>query len=326
MSYAAQLDRVFRGSTGPSDEIAIGMFEQAVALDPRFAAARAALASSYLTKMFSRDPSPVWGEKAERQIDTALSLNPNLAEAHLARASLVWNRQRGFPHAEAIAELRKATTLQPSLADAHALLGSIYLHVGLHDEAEKESRKALQLDPNNTFTRNRIPGISLYRQEYATVLEEFAKNTGLGGEMKWMAVLAMRHLGMNDQARNLCDSLLRRYPENEDLAVTNAVLLAAEGDRAGAEQEIARAISLGEKKSHFHHVQFNIACAYALMGDTKRSVQWLTQAAAEGLPSYPLFADHEFLRSLQGNEPYQKLLERLKEEMNGYRHALREAG
>jgi serine/threonine protein kinase/tetratricopeptide (TPR) repeat protein len=322
MSYAAQLDRLFQGSGGPSDEIAIGMFEQAVALDPRFAAARGALANSYITKMFNRDPSPIWGEKASRQIDTALSLDPRLAEAHLAKGSLLWTRQNGFPHAEAMAEVRKAIGLRPSYADAHALLGVIYVHVGLLEESEAEFRTSLRLDPNNTTTRNRFPGLFMYRQEYERSLEEFKRNPGLGDDLKWMMVLSLDHLGKRDEASKLLDSLLRHHPENEDLAASHAVLLAASGDHARAEREIARAIEFGSKKSHFHHVQFNIACAYALMGLGEKSVEWLRQAAKNGLPSYPLFARDEFLRPLQGNPAYSALLDTLKMQLQAYRQSI----
>ncbi|HVQ47460.1 MAG TPA: hypothetical protein VMS62_11555, partial [Gemmatimonadales bacterium] len=43
---------------------------------------------------------------------------------------------------------------------------------------------------------------------------------------------------------------------------------------------------LGEDLSHFHHAAYNIAAAYAQMGDHTAAVRWLRRSAEEGFPCY----------------------------------------
>ena len=49
-----------------------------------------------------------WEEKAFQAADKALSLDPKLAEAHVARGLLLWTPSKGFQHKEAIQEYRRA--------------------------------------------------------------------------------------------------------------------------------------------------------------------------------------------------------------------------
>ena len=115
-----------RSSTNPNVQSrtnarrsAVEEFERAVALDSEFALARAALASAY-TQLFFYD-STVHGfdEKAFLEIRRALAIDPNLAEAYLARAQLTWTAPNRFPHESAVTDLRRALALNANLADAH---------------------------------------------------------------------------------------------------------------------------------------------------------------------------------------------------------------
>ena len=81
---------------------ALAFFERAVALDPQFAMAHAAVASMAAYTFFYRDPTSAWEAKADAAIDRALALDPNLAEAYMARGTLLWSQPRGFLHEPAL--------------------------------------------------------------------------------------------------------------------------------------------------------------------------------------------------------------------------------
>src|SRR5947207_7533082 len=101
----------------------------AVTRDPAFALAHATLSVACATRHFEFDPASVWLEKAEFHCRRALELNPDLAEAHVARAFLIWGPSKNFQHLEAIAELKRALTLQKNLPHAHNRLGTILAHI-----------------------------------------------------------------------------------------------------------------------------------------------------------------------------------------------------
>ena len=105
---------------------AIPFFERATREDPTFALAHAALGSAYTQRFFYLDADRQWEQKAFLAIERALALDPNLAEAYLARGQLAWSLPNGFPHEQAVSDLQKAIALNPGLADAHRELGKIY--------------------------------------------------------------------------------------------------------------------------------------------------------------------------------------------------------
>src|SRR5438876_3779041 len=115
---------------------AIALLEKAVALDPGFAAAYAELAHTYAQRVFALTPDDTasW-ERALVAGEKALRLRPDLAEAHYARAYVLWGPPYRFPHVLAIQEYRRALSLNPSLEDAHHQLGVVYNHIGFLDDA-----------------------------------------------------------------------------------------------------------------------------------------------------------------------------------------------
>ncbi len=143
---------------------AIALLEKAVALDPGFAAAYAELAHAYALRVFALTPNDTasW-ERALLAGEKALRLRPDLAEAHYARAYLLWGPAYRFAHVLAIQEYRRALALNPSLEDAHHQLGVVYNHIGFQDDAIAEFQQALALDPTDLLAEERI-GVALVHQ------------------------------------------------------------------------------------------------------------------------------------------------------------------
>ena len=280
---------------------------------------------SYIVKMFNRDPSPVWEEKASRQIDTATTIDPNVAETYLARATLAWTLRNGFPHERVIREIRIAIALKPSLAEAHELLGTVYLHVGLNEESRAEFGNALRLDPLNASTRNRTAVIGMFIHDYAGVVEEFERNPRLPADMQWIRAVALLSLGRESEAAQLVRDRLKDDPRSADYAGVQAMILARQGNRAGAEEFIARAVAMGGATSQFHHARYSIACAYAMLGQKEMTVQWLREVADDGMPSYSLFAGDPFLQPLRGYPPFDSLLAELKRRTDAFRQLSEQA-
>lgn len=78
-------------------------------------------------------------------MDRALALDPDLAEAHVARGWIQLWYDWDWDAAEA--SFRRALELDPGLAEAHFGLGNLYMHTGRMDQARAPLRQALALDP-----------------------------------------------------------------------------------------------------------------------------------------------------------------------------------
>ena len=298
----------------------IAMFERAIELDPGFAAAHAALGSVYARKFFDEDPSPEWEGKADAQIRAALSLDPELPEAYVARGNLEWTLARGFPHEAAIADFRRALRINPNLADARRFLGRVYYHIGLFDRSLAEFQQALRVDPNDEWVVSRIGNVYLYQREYEKAVAQYDKVPKLqtAGER----LLALSYLGRQDEALAAAKARVAEKAADYDVLAVEAILLARKGDRAGAERAIARTIETGKGLGHFHHNEYWIGCAYAQMGDEKEAIAWVEKADRDGFPCYPLFQNDTYLDPLRHNPQFQALLLRMRDRWERYRATL----
>ncbi len=273
---------------------AIALLERAVAADPGFAAAHAELARAYGIRVFYFTPDDKRLDHASlSEADTALRLDPQSSDAHLARALLLWTPRSGFPHAEAIRELRHALELNPSSDEAHHQLGLIYLHVGLLDRAAREAAEAVRLNPGNTLALYRQGVVRLYQGDYRGAWEVFSKipldfNPVL---VNYQDAWTLLYLGQKPEARRRLDAYAARYTQDVGglNASMQAVLAADAGDRRLAEERIRAAVERGRGYGHFHHTAYNVASAYALLGRPAEALRWLRVAADNGLPCYPLY-------------------------------------
>jgi TolB-like protein/DNA-binding winged helix-turn-helix (wHTH) protein/Tfp pilus assembly protein PilF len=124
---------------------AVEYFQRAAAKDPGYALAYASLAQSYVLLAGLNVPRPEVLAQAKAAAAKALSLNPNLAEAHTAMG-LISSDEWNFSEAER--EFRFALLLSPNNSTAHHWYGEGFLApIGRFDEADQEMHKALALDP-----------------------------------------------------------------------------------------------------------------------------------------------------------------------------------
>ena len=125
---------------------AIRYFERAIQLDPGYALAYAgaALAYSEIGESGAVEPEKAY-PRAEKAVNTALSLDSSLADAHLVNGTLnvVWR----FDWASAERDFRRAIELNPNNADAHDFYSRMCSSLGRHEEAIALARRAQELDP-----------------------------------------------------------------------------------------------------------------------------------------------------------------------------------
>ena len=309
------------------DSVAIRLLERAVALDPDFAAAQAELAHAYVLRVEQFAPSDTTVvERAWVATEKALRLDPDLAEAHFARASLLSNLSGQFAPEPAVQEARRALELNPNLAQAHHQLGNIYLHVGLLDRAIDEFRRTLTIDPGYYGATRRIGLALVYQGRYEDGLRLIRQVPPQSNQSLWnyQVAWALLYLGRNAEAAALMERYLRDHPEDRGGVVTStrAILFAKAGDAGRAEADIRTAIRKGKGFVHFHHTAYNIASVYALLREPGRAVYWLRRAAGGGWPCYPYFAKDPNLDRIRGDPEFIAFMRELRTQWERYRATL----
>jgi len=124
---------------------ALEIFEKAIELDPSFAKAYAGVATCHtFLVMDGYDAYERAAPRAELAAHKALSLNPDLAEAHATLADVDF-LEDNLVNCEA--EARRAVELNPSLPDAYDVLSDVALMKGDIDEGIRCLEAAYRLDP-----------------------------------------------------------------------------------------------------------------------------------------------------------------------------------
>ena len=156
----------------------IGYFQQAIAKDPNYALAYAGLADSYtllagLAVARPREAFP----KAEAAAAKALEIDNSLSEAHAARGFILGVYEWDLPGAEK--EFRRAIELNPNNSNAHHIFGIILVHAGRLDEALNEEKRAVELDPLSPVASRAVGAVLVDQRKYDPAIEQLKKTLEL---------------------------------------------------------------------------------------------------------------------------------------------------
>jgi len=270
-AYNALLQGNFYDDRGTADDTrkAIGYYQEAIRLDPRYALAYAKLsvAAQNLALRYGIDGP----REVEELIATArasakrsLELDPNLANAHSARGVTLFTIDCNFVEAEA--EFRRALELTPQNAHVTANLAALMLQLGRLDEAVALGQRAIALEPlggapHYNFARSLIP-LGRYDEAEAAVRKLI--------ELQPQAALSYLQLATIQILRGKSGAAVEfAKKEPNPFWRTYALALAHFANGDGAEAEAAL------KKLIDENANSQIASVYALRKEPEKMFEWL---------------------------------------------------
>jgi DNA-binding winged helix-turn-helix (wHTH) protein/TolB-like protein len=293
---------------------AVAAFERALSMDPSYALARAGLATASADMYLRFAPASElqkWGERATHEADGALALDPDLAEAHAARAAVL--RKREFDWDAAVSESRRALTLNPNLDQPHLIQAAAFYHLGLMEQAQAELGSARRVGTADRVESLRVEAlIALFSGDFATArqrLEEVSHQSSRAIGDTYLA-LAYFYAGERDRARRLLEALAMEQSAATAARSSAALagVLAASDDAAGARRVLTPVVQGGYRD---HHVAYSIAAAYAQLGDARKAVRWLRSSADTGFPCATWYARDPLLDPLRRDAGFMQLMAEL---------------
>jgi TolB-like protein/class 3 adenylate cyclase len=190
------------------------LFEQAIVLDPEFAAAHAEKSMTYFSGFImpmSRDPKVIKGSLAAAE--RAVELDPNLP---LANARLGWALFANRRHEDAIAAGKRAVALGPSDAESHAQLGNILNWTGKPDEAIPYLERAMRLNPHFPFYYRFYLGHSHYllgnREQAIELMERVVTRAPYFLPVRRHLAVLYEEIGETEKAKAQTKEILRIFP------------------------------------------------------------------------------------------------------------------
>jgi TolB-like protein/Tfp pilus assembly protein PilF len=274
----------------------ISYFEQALHDDPEYAPAYVGLADGY--RLLAIPASVISPREASRlatpMILKALSLDPNLAEAHFelgAIKSLEWD-WRGAGE-----EFRRALELNPNHANAHVAYSLHLVDVGRLDEALVEAKRAQRLDPLTAVMQVGTAQWFTAAGRYNEAIQEYRKLLELDpnyGPGYYHMANAYHDAGMYHEAL-LADQKAFDISKNPAHRAEIAHQLAHLGKIAEAE-EILEQLKPVLKDTW----PFFVARPYAVLRRKEQTLQWLEygyEVRSLGLNRLNRSRDFDWLRS-----------------------------
>lgn len=281
-------------------EEAIQRLTNAVSRDPGFALAHAALAFVCATRHFESDPARVWLEKAEFHCDRALELRPDLPEAHVSRAFLLWGPSKNFQHIDAIAALKRAIRLQTNLPQAYNRLGTILAHIGLLDHAEAMYERGRAFHPRKQISHS-VFQVYLWRRQFdraAEQLEAWYRESPSNKYAIYFRPQPAMLTGDWESAEQLLAEAVRLLPDEPLTISLKGLFHALNGTPESALACVARACASPKTFGHAHHTYHQIACIYALLGQPETALEWLERSINSGFACWPFFLKDHCLANL----------------------------
>jgi TolB-like protein/Tfp pilus assembly protein PilF len=145
---------------------AAALYEGAVGADPNFALAYARLA--YLKARiywYNTDPSPQAIDAARKAAESALALQPELAEAHVSMGYVHYWGRRDYD--AALAEFDKARKTLPNSANVLTAIAFVQRRQGKMEEALDELRRSAALSPRDNLLAREVGSTLVYMRRYA---------------------------------------------------------------------------------------------------------------------------------------------------------------
>ncbi len=283
------------------------MLERALAVDPKFAAARAEYAFTHVVMILRGDSNDAsWLYKAEEETRQALQDDPGCGRAHTVLAAtyllqgrkelvpgevdkalkanpgdptpyswLLFYHQMNGDYAQAIQQARQMVTRWPLYWPGHAALGDLLLEQGDTGGAIREQERILEQDTQN---------------------------------VQALSFLARAYMDSGDlpKARQTLERARSGDRQNYRLRQYWALLLALEGKRTEAVREMD-----GEVQAYaaaYFRGPLLAAEFYAAMGDTAKALEWLDRGVRIGDDREEWLRRDPLLASIRDHPRFQQML------------------
>jgi len=223
--YQRGMAHHYRNSKADNIE-AQAYFRRALAIDPQYPQAAAALAIMVLNAAFLG-----WAESAEANFaeayelgQRAVTLDPRYPNAHYVLGLVcMWTQRRD----RAITEFEEAIKFNPSFAAAHVQLGQVYLYAERPEEAIAQAEKGFRLSPTDPRLDRWLPalaGAHYLLRHYAEAVEAGRRSWSLN--RNWphglrYVVAGLAQLGRIEEAQAALAELKRM---DADLAYSAGIL------------------------------------------------------------------------------------------------------
>lgn len=262
---------------------ALAHFRQAVALQPDYAAAHAAIAETLvLLPAFPISAMPPEEAllQARASAERAIALDDRLAEAH---AALAYVRLHSLDHAGAEAAFQRALDVNPGYATAHFWYAAALASVGRFDDAIEHATRAERLDPVSPIILSGTAWMHHLARRFDMEVQSARRALDLEPNFlmaHYRLGEGLLHQGQMSQAVDALDKARALSDDSPDLIAAVAYAHGRAGQTRAARAALQTLLRL--RTSNVRYVSpYAVALVYTGLADRDQAFAWLRRAHTE---------------------------------------------
>ena len=290
----------------------IGYFQESIDKDPNYALGYCGLADAYALLGFrGRVPSQQSLSQAKAAVLKAIALDGSLADAHASLGFLAETHEWDWATAER--EYKRALELNPNDARTHNWYAGYLTYVGRFDEGIEEAKRARELDPLSLLFNNALAGRLLAAGRYDEALQQVRETLDLDPHFapahQTLGWAYLNHGKRQDAIQEFQEAVKLSGRDDTNMMLDLGFAYAVAGNRDEARRILA-------KLKQLHHSGLvpsgSVGILYGALGNKDEAFRWLDQAYGERDPelTYLKVRNRRF-EPLRGDARFQGLIRRV---------------
>jgi TolB-like protein/Tfp pilus assembly protein PilF len=287
---------------------AIDFFTQATDKDPNYALAYAGLADAYtLGSEYSAMPPREAYPRVRAAAEKAVALDDGSAEAH---TSLGGSKEYDWDWSGAEKDYRRAIQLNPNYATAHHWYSMLLSETGRLDESLTEAKRSLELDPLSLPINRQLGAVYSYLGQDDVAIAQYRKSLQIEPSFApTRGNLAALLFAKGQYAEGFSEwqqaVSVFHGPEQTKAAVDAF-------RKSGFREAVLVNIKINIERSKREYVSpYYIAAWHALIGDNDNAFKWLNKAYEVHDDLLPLLGVEPAFRSIRSDPRYAALRRRM---------------
>jgi TolB-like protein len=284
---------------------AIAYFQQAVAIDPSYAAPYSGLSDAFFGQTFTGTPAAKVRERATLAAMKSIELDSSLPEAHTSMALI--HELYDWDWAAAEKEYLRAIELNPNFARGHQEYANFLSEQGRFNQSFAEAQRAQELDPLSPFIRTTYCLDFYFARRYTQAAQKCREALDIDPDF----------YHAHDNLRGIYAAM-----QQPDQAFQEYLKTAALSGRSPAQLAELRKSFQSEGLQGIWHTQlrwsqnpdsdaYNVASRYALLGQTDQAFAWLQKAYDQRSTHMEDLKQESDFDSIRSDPRFSDLLHRL---------------
>lgn len=304
------------GSTPEESEKALEHFREAIRIDPKYAAAYAAIANEKIVQgLFSTASKSEIVNEARTSIEAAKALDPDIADIYTSEGALKFYYEWDWKGA--VASYKKALELDPGNANIYIRYSTTLADVGRYKEALPLADKAVELDPVSISSLHNLGWVNFLASNFEKSKEAFGKALELHPNWVWGYIKqAYSYIFLHEYDKALinaekAEQLFKDGWGSELLQATLVFIYTKCNKQEKADAIINRFLKYAAENTVKD--PFTMASIYMNMGNLKKAYEWEEKTVEVKSPSAYLMNISLFYNKKYFESPeHQKILQKMR--------------